>query len=275
MHTLNCVDCGIEFNRLHNRKYCTKKSLSNTVSSDRRPILSITRCVIIMTPKPCMACGETIYDDSSVSRVKLYCDDRCRQSARRRRLGMPEAKSSKPRFTPLSRKRCQVCASAVYVGGNRWKRMYCNGCLSIYGHDGCKKAARGDLETNCLNCGVLFSRLPNSGAVTCSAECSFKLRAASRRKSKAYRNSRIRCKETSEKFDPFDVFERDEWHCRICGKQTPIVARGTNQGNSPELDHIIPLSKGGTHTMSNTQCLCRKCNILKSDKLEPSQTVPV
>ena len=35
---------------------------------------------------------------------------------------------------------------------------------------------------------------------------------------------------------------------------------------SPELDHIIPLSKGGAHTPENTQCVCRQCNSEKADK---------
>ena len=32
------------------------------------------------------------------------------------------------------------------------------------------------------------------------------------------------------------------------------------------VDHIKPWSKGGTHDSFNLQCLCFKCNILKSDK---------
>ena len=31
----------------------------------------------------------------------------------------------------------------------------------------------------------------------------------------------------------------------------------------PNLDHIIPLKKGGSHTRLNSQCLCHKCNIIK------------
>jgi endogenous inhibitor of DNA gyrase (YacG/DUF329 family) len=44
---------------------------------------------------------------------------------------------------------------------------------------------------------------------------------------------------------------------------TPKSLRGTFVDNAPELDHIIPLSLGGTHTKSNTQLLCRKCNRIK------------
>ena len=32
------------------------------------------------------------------------------------------------------------------------------------------------------------------------------------------------------------------------------------------MDHIIPLSKGGKHTLSNVQPLCAKCNLSKGAK---------
>jgi 5-methylcytosine-specific restriction endonuclease McrA len=35
-----------------------------------------------------------------------------------------------------------------------------------------------------------------------------------------------------------------------------------------QVDHIVPYSKGGTHDISNLQCLCRKCNRAKSDMTE-------
>jgi 5-methylcytosine-specific restriction endonuclease McrA len=29
---------------------------------------------------------------------------------------------------------------------------------------------------------------------------------------------------------------------------------------APTLDHIVPLSKGGSHTYDNLQCACFRCN---------------
>lgn len=40
-----------------------------------------------------------------------------------------------------------------------------------------------------------------------------------------------------------------------------------NKPRSVHLDHIIPLSKGGVHTISNVVWSCQKCNLSKGNKL--------
>jgi len=63
--------------------------------------------------------------------------------------------------------------------------------------------------------------------------------------------------------NPIDVFERDGWRCQICGCKTPRKWRGTTNKRAPEVEHIVALSCGGTHTWGNVQCACRRCNALK------------
>ena len=69
-------------------------------------------------------------------------------------------------------------------------------------------------------------------------------------------------------FHPFAVFRRDGWKCQHCGSATPENLRGTLFENAPVLDHILPVSHGGAHTMANTQCLCWKCNGFKKDRID-------
>lgn len=56
------------------------------------------------------------------------------------------------------------------------------------------------------------------------------------------------------------IVRRDNSICQLCAK---IVL-----DNEIEIDHIIPISKGGPTHESNLRVLCRKCNRNKSNKLE-------
>lgn len=73
----------------------------------------------------------------------------------------------------------------------------------------------------------------------------------------------IRCEATEarytwqilrKKLSPL-VFSRDENICKMCGSTERL-----------EIDHIIPLSRGGSNELTNLQILCRHCNSVKRDK---------
>jgi 5-methylcytosine-specific restriction endonuclease McrA len=94
-----------------------------------------------------------------------------------------------------------------------------------------------------------------------------KRRSPARRADKAYRKAIHRGLTLgAEKFDPLEVLARDGWRCHICGVSTPKRLRGTYDGRAPELDHIVPLARGGQHTRLNTACACRRCNGMKANK---------
>lgn len=59
------------------------------------------------------------------------------------------------------------------------------------------------------------------------------------------------------------ILRRDNWTCQRCGNS---IYREPNL--LLEVDHIIPISKGGKTISSNLQTLCWKCNRSKSDSIQ-------
>ena len=58
--------------------------------------------------------------------------------------------------------------------------------------------------------------------------------------------------------------ERDGWLCQICGDPIdPTLTYPDRKG--PSVDHVVPLSKGGTNVVENVQLTHLTCNITKSD----------
>lgn len=68
-----------------------------------------------------------------------------------------------------------------------------------------------------------------------------------------------------ELFDREQVFERDGWTCQRCGQAVSLEVDALDP-NSATVDHVIPLSRGGEHTVANAQCLCLRCNSIKGDR---------
>jgi 5-methylcytosine-specific restriction endonuclease McrA len=51
------------------------------------------------------------------------------------------------------------------------------------------------------------------------------------------------------------VFIRDGHRCQYCGAQ------------AENIDHVVPRSRGGTHSWENVVACCRRCNTRKEDRL--------
>lgn len=98
--------------------------------------------------------------------------------------------------------------------------------------------------------------------------CSTHCKRAFHWKAEGGSNYRRRARKFGVAYQAFDkrlVFERDGWKCQICNVSTPKHLSGTLKANAPQLDHIVALSNGGAHSLENTQCACRRCNMKKLD----------
>ena len=57
----------------------------------------------------------------------------------------------------------------------------------------------------------------------------------------------------------YELLKKYDYTCQYCGREAPYVEL--------EIDHIVPLSKGGTNKIENLIVSCWECNIGKSDSL--------
>jgi len=82
-------------------------------------------------------------------------------------------------------------------------------------------------------------------------------------------------------FVDFTAMEKPSWQDRVDNRRVPDSMRAAvlvrdggrcrrcRTAIRLEMDHIIPVSKGGKTEESNLQILCRRCNRAKSRKLTP------
>lgn len=66
------------------------------------------------------------------------------------------------------------------------------------------------------------------------------------------------------------VLERDDYTCRYCGQRhfPPRRPRGWMERGETALlhvDHVVPISKGGTDDLDNLVTACVSCNLSKYD----------
>ena len=234
----------------------------------------------------CGTCGKQLL---SVSR--LYCSNSCKRKAEaeRRQEAQPNrqcllcGRTFKPKRADRGKCCSRGCglayngfAVAVRKGGGRIfvrsKRKLCVGCGKVHGRASpyctvdCKSQNAKTYyapitHSVCRNCGVSFDRR-STGATRwmCSEVCANDAAATVKRKNRKARRALERGAVRAESVDPLEVFERDNWRCGICKRKTHKAKRGTYHQLAPELDHIVALANGGSHTWENVQCSCRECN---------------
>lgn len=82
------------------------------------------------------------------------------------------------------------------------------------------------------------------------------------------RNALLRGAPDYEDFKSLEVFERDNYICGICTEPVDrdLVYPSMRMAS---LDHIQPVSLGGSHTRANTRCSHLDCNITRGAKYNP------
>lgn len=131
-----------------------------------------------------------------------------------------------------------------------------------------KKARTIDPNRACEGCGVSIPMSRRADARRCSRKCVHASRPPEEYRNKAkLRRARIKGATTIERFRATDVYERDRWICRICF--VPIdQTKAWPHPMSKSVDHIVPVSRGGAHAMSNVRAAHLGCNSRKGAKID-------
>lgn len=282
-----CVDCAAEFapkpqpGRPRIRcEGCSPPNLGQRYTRrPRRPAVGPIRY-----NRQCEECGTEWRATIAAAR---FCSRECQGRAQLKKRDEAVCQNCLNRFVPKARDRTRFCSRAcsfahrtanakgrlprrpisrrIWIGEctqcaqpfvRRQQARYCSlRCGQVAAQ--MRKCPDGRTGRGCAECARYFTPVyGDKRRRFCSDACAARQgqRVARRRRDAALRGA------YAEAVDPLVVFERDGWKCRLCGRRTPRRLRGTIDGRAPELDHIMPLSKGGEHTYRNTQCACRECN---------------
>lgn len=159
---------------------------------------------------------------------------------------------------------CERCGRIF--AGNRANQKYCS--ITCQRNTITKKPRS---FSKCVICGKRFKQIRRDSKA-CSKECVIKWEYVKRNKDKKRfyertREARIRCNGGNFSWSEWKKMKQEyKYTCPACLKKEPEIEL--------TIDHIIPVSKGGKHTKSNIQPLCRFCNTSKNNHLIPKYERP-
>lgn len=180
---------------------------------------------------------------------------------------------------PYGKKRgkCSSCGSAVWLGKGSRPDPVCRACRSAA--NGLMPKPRGTGGSRgpwvCEQCGTEFQRYVSKNRPDprfCTVRCWADKQRTGRNKTDARRRRAV-VASTWDGVTDQQVFERDGWQCMIPGCTQVWIprnpARPWPDPLSPSIDHIVPLSLGGTDTAPNKRAAHLLCNTRRGATMHP------
>lgn len=204
----------------------------------------------------CVDCGTALEYYGSGARP-LRCDECRTLHINAYKLARLKAKRH-DELTGRFPRPCETCGKTIELteceSGLRGRRFCSRICQPSV-----KRARLRSLPSKCHACGVEFCALGSRWRF-CSDECRSRTRSSQNRAKNAKRRGARR-----EAVDYLLVFARDDWRCQICRK--PVLEKHSfPHPQSATVDHIVPLSKGGSHTLENVQLAHFGCNARRHNR---------
>ena len=159
-----------------------------------------------------------------------------------------------------SSRNCQWCGESYCPRERRVSFFCCRECKDADRNAGMAAArlAAKPMNRICLQCGDPMSASMRSDAKFCSARCNETAHALQRklRARGGYRDE--------PGYVRVQIAERDKWRCGICRK--PVDQRLRHPSPfAGSLDHVVPVSQGGTSDPGNLRLTHLVCNLRRSD----------
>lgn len=229
------------------------------------------------------------------NRKALYCSTKCRNQAAYRRNGGYKGEnrkdcclrcgtlitSSRPYAKFCSRRCCRIFGHAkrlrerkstnsckwcgIDITNKRSDAVYCSDkCRDTakYAHKGPPPRKPIQPRTDCCGvCGASMNGYPKQKKF-CSSEC---YNRAPHVKHRATVNRHARRAAGSITLSISQLGERDGHLCGLCKKPVDMNLSGSHQ-MGPTIDHIVPVSRGGTNDELNLQLAHRRCNVAKGNR---------
>lgn len=124
-----------------------------------------------------------------------------------------------------------------------------------------EKRVASKSERICIGCEKIISQTARADKKWCSEECALKVRSHTMNTQR-----RIRTSEKIQDFKRSEIYERDGWICQLCRKAVNPNLTFPNP-SCASLDHVIPLSRGGSHKTTNVQLAHLRCNTSRGNKV--------
>lgn len=250
------------------RKWCSKICCSR--AAEFRRIGSAPGGSSRVVPTSCKGCGAEISQGERSRNPKIWCSQSCRTNYNRGPVNkrssyyqnqlVRNAESVRQKNLSLPDNICPHCGNTTPRTSAGRPLKYCsNKCSSAFSYEKAKASADP--------CSVEGCEKPGVAKGMCGGHYSAVWRAANPDKHTA-KNLRYRAQkrhEGAESFSRVEVMELSNWTCHICGGE---IDRDCEYPNTlyGTVDHVVPLSKGGTHTIDNVKAAHHVCNSTKRDK---------
>ena len=205
------------------------------------------------TNKQCFICEKPLTSGRAVNGKTITCSTNCgvmlREINIRGKVFACEIQSfidwSVGLKTKVKAVNCKDCEKSLGLRKQTSRTRFCNDCANVR----IKASIKQNHKTKMLN------------------DADYKRKHIAQKARARHRRRTLQL--NGELIDLYELAERDQWQCKLCNEPISKDAKhykGNLNLYGPSLDHIIPVSLGGTHTWNNVQLAHYYCNSIRGNK---------